>query len=1284
MIGLVRKMALPALLLALAWPAFAQQGDQIAATRRPLSAVQRIEFPTQDNEALLAAELERRGPGIAPRFAVSFDVDITPNTHGNWEVLPGGIAVWRLRLHSPNAYSLNLGFTEYYMPPGGRLLLYSPDKKRVMGPFTPADNEEHEQLWTPVLDGDEMVIELQVPMVRRAELKLHLTSVNHDFLGFSQVASGSCNLDVICGAADGWAIVDHYRDIIQSVGVYGFNGSTFCTGFLINNARNDCTPYFMTANHCGVNNNNAATVVIYWNYQNSVCRQPNTPQSGGAGNGQLTDFNSGTIFRASYASSDFTLVELDDPLSATANGFFAGWTIADQTPQDTVIAVHHPNTDEKRISFSFQDTYRGNWGSGSTPVASGNHVIVPDYDIGTTEGGSSGCPLFDAQKRVVGQLHGGGAACGNNSYDSYGWFTASWTGGGANNNSLRPWLDPDNTGITSLDGRYELACSFYVLAETPIQSVCAADTVFYTINVSENFTDTVTLSLSGLPAGSAATLSDTTVLPGASVILMITGTGALSEGSYTFMISGSDNDDNAASSVLSMVIQTPALPPITLSPANGTTDLLPLLDLSWTAGASGVTYEVQLALDDAFTNIVADESGISVPMLSGTNLESSTTYYWRVRVLNLCGMSDWSTTATFTTATASCILETSTTNVPISPVGTPTITSTLEVTLEGLVSEVHLLGLDIQHTWTGDLAATLISPTGTEIILFERPGVPASPYGCDGDDLMLDFYDAAANTADDLENSCGGQPAITGPFQSVDPMSGLAGEPASGTWTLRISDAFSEDGGALRGWQLQICTAIPDDNSLIPSIDAATICINQSVDFELLIGTGFDLAGGVALSATGLPNGATVAFSENPAMPGSTVTATIAGISDPGDYTITIEGADGQLMGSVDVQITVEGAPEEVVLVSPANDATGTPIGLSLQWQASPTATSYQVILARDPDFMDIVTQQNTAMLSANVTGLSPNTDYYWKVVAVGMCGSNEGTNVFHFHTAANLSFTAMPNAISECTSVGSVTYSLQIGNGFTGPVSISYEITPTTGLTPEFSVAVDSVYPGTVVAATFDNLPAAGPGQYTIVFTLSDGALEASTTVMLTLLAAPDLATLLDPANETSILTFTPTLSWSPAARATSYTIEVATDNTFTNIIQTGNTTSATSFTLQALPGAGDYYWRVSANNACGNSLTAAFHFVLIPTSVNTLQGRTLTWDPNPTQGMLHVRFSEPLSADLKAEVLAANGQKLWSNYWQHAPMNAEIDLSNLPAAVYMVRLTSGDATITQRIVKQ
>ena len=87
--------------------ASAQSDSRIAPTQTPLSQVERLVMPPLNNKALYEAELERRGPGVAPRFAEAIEVDIRPEERGAWEILPDDRAVWRLRIHSAGAKSLN-------------------------------------------------------------------------------------------------------------------------------------------------------------------------------------------------------------------------------------------------------------------------------------------------------------------------------------------------------------------------------------------------------------------------------------------------------------------------------------------------------------------------------------------------------------------------------------------------------------------------------------------------------------------------------------------------------------------------------------------------------------------------------------------------------------------------------------------------------------------------------------------------------------------------------------------------------------------------------------------------------------------------------------------------------------------------------------------------------------------------------------------------------------------------------------------------------------------------
>lgn len=1253
----------------------AQSDPRIAHAKTPLADIPVALMPHLDNAALLAAELDRRAPEVAPKFAEPIEVDINPATTGHWEPIGNGKSLWRLRIRSAGAKSLNLGFSKYLMPAGGSLVLYSPDYQTVQGPFTPADNEEHEQLWTPVLPGEELVVEVQVPTHSQSALQLQLSYVNHDFVGFMDIASGSCNLDVICGAADGWAIVDHYRDIIQSVAVISQGGSTFCTGFLVNNGRQDCTPYFMTANHCGINATGAASLVAYWNFINTTCRQPNTPASGGNGNGTLNDFNTGSVLRATSAISDFTLVELDDPVSPTANAFFAGWSAEDFAPTDTVICIHHPNTDEKRISFEFDPTFIADYNS-TTPNPNGTHITIPDWDIGTTEGGSSGSPLFNRLHRVVGQLHGGLASCGNNAHDSFGWFHISWEGGGTPSTRLKDWLDPDNTGIITLDGRSTLQCSFFVEASPAVVSLCAPTDAVYTIHVSANFTGPVTLSIANLPAGLTASFTDNPVAPGDTTTLTISGTGALADGNYAFTVEGTDGTaSNSTQLTLGVASQIPAAP-TPIFPVDDASGVGLKPTFTWTAGFAA-SYTIEIATDAAFQNIVESATGLTVTEYTPlANLTQTTTYYWRVRAENTCGIGEWPTDApSFTTAAVVCGPVVST-NVPlvITANGTPTVTSTITVTGTGFVDDLNVTNLNITHSWVSDLNVMLTSPSGTSITLFTSVGGD----NCGNNNAQVSFDDQSALPYSALDNMCNDvSPALFGNFQPFEPLSTFNGEPIAGTWTLTIFDDFSQDGGSLESWGLDLCSTIPNDLSVLPSATSFTSCVNTALNFSLSLGTAFDDAAGVTLTAEGLPAGATATFDPNPATPGAAVNVTVSGVSTTGNYSFDIVATDGLgQTGDATVQWTVQGVPTTPTPTSPLPGTTNVSLNPVLAWSGG---MGGQVILALNPALTDIVVDAESQGPSFSVTNLQPCTTYYWSVTAQGQCGNSAPSTVASFTTLDDLTFNASPSTVSSC-GTNNTSISLAIGDCFeSNGVTLSATGLPA-GATIDFA---QNPFPAGSNATLGINLSNVAPGSYTVTVSGTDGVNNVTETFTLTITAPAAAPVFVAPANAAINVNVLTAFDWNAVAGATSYNFQLATDANFTNIV-TDQTVTQTAYTLTSpLNVNTTYYWRVTAFNNCGGTTPAPWSFTTWSVNaVHELDDLHVNVLPNPTTGLVKMQFSQPIFETLDASVYAVNGILVKNQQVKIGSSTASFDLSELPSGVYLLRLKSGSGVLTKKIV--
>lgn len=994
MLGKAFRSAAAFLFLVL--PLEAQVPMRPASAALPLAEVELLEMPAQNNEALLAKEMAERKPGRAPRFAQSIEVDVRPSETGSWEVLPDGRLLWRLRIRSPGAYSINLGFSAFYLPEDATLLLYNPSRSEVLGPFTAADNDDHYQLWTPVLGGDEAVLELQVPASSRSQVQLWLTSVNHDFLNFYGMTTGNCHLDVACGESEGWPIVEAYQEAIQSVAVYGLGGDTFCSGFLINNTNEDCRPYFMTAHHCEVGPVNAPTVVAYWNYENSSCRQPGTVASGNDGDGSLGNFNTGAIYRAGSSSSDFVLLELDDPIPLSANAYFAGWSRAGEPPKDTLACVHHPDGAEKRISISYSDTYPGVWGNGSQEVPGGNHLILPSWDIGSTEYGSSGAPLLDRNNRVVGQLHGGAASCSNNGYDAFGWLNAAWDGPHPDNR-LSDWLDPAGEGAWAIDGRWNSTCNVTLGIQNSEAELCAPGTAHFNLEVGEAFVGPVTLSLSGLPAAFDYTFSSNPAVPGSSLSLTVDVPEAtLQEGHLDFTVEAAGTYNSLSIGASLLVVTSVPQAPAVLSPESGAVGLPLLPEIQWAEASNALAYDLQLARDSAFSQLVVDQSHIGQAYFSGAVLDDNTDYYCRVRARNLCGPGPWSPIYQFRTAATVC-RERLPAGLPI-PIdaGDPnSISSALEVEAEGTVAAVRLKQLEIKHSFVGDLSAFLRSPSGTVVKLFDRPGFPLFPFGCIGSDLQLSFSDDAPLAPADLELSCNEEPpAISGAFQPLQAFAQFVGEPAAGSWELIVVDNFNEDGGVLTDWELELCSTFPNEARVFAAERPMQVCQGDSLEQQLYIGTGYE--GNVSLVLHDIGSAFSATLDQYLVAPGSFVTLKLKDFSAAGSFEFGLRAADSSSTTDLPLNLEVLQPPGAPMLQNPPDQSLVDEWNVAFQWFSATTADSFRLQVAADSAFNELVVDAFGLQSQYSLTNALPPGPYYWRVKAINECGA-AWSKVFSF-----------------------------------------------------------------------------------------------------------------------------------------------------------------------------------------------------------------------------------------------------------------------------------------------
>lgn len=126
-----------------------------------------------------------------------------------------------------------------------------------------------------------------------------------------------------------------------------------------------------------------------------------------------------------------------------------------------------------------------------------------------------------------------------------------------------------------------------------------------------------------------------------------------------------------------------------------------------------------------------------------------------------------------------------------------------------------MVRVEVAHPWVGDLGIVVTSPDGTECTLLDRPGLPddswIGPWGCGGDDLDVQFDDAAPA---DAEGTCSQWtvPVLSGSLRPFQPLIMLEGHPADGTWRIDFRDFSPIDAGVVQVACLEMETS-PDCNA---------------------------------------------------------------------------------------------------------------------------------------------------------------------------------------------------------------------------------------------------------------------------------------------------------------------------------------------------------------------------------------------------------------------------------------------------------------------------------------
>ncbi|MDO5624225.1 MAG: trypsin-like peptidase domain-containing protein [Pseudomonadota bacterium] len=385
--------------------------------------------------------------GVARALAQAAHADDTAQLL-HWQPAPGGgqRAALAVRLEGASAVRLGLRITQ--LPPGTLLSVYAPGAPEAeqvhaaevlrtiqnnLNAGTTGDDAY--TYWLPTVSGPEAVLQIELPAGMRAEwLKLALPVVSHFVVDpatddIPTKAAAACNIDVNC-ANEG----SGQRTAVARMVFSDSQGSYNCSGALMNNTRRDGTPYFLTANHCLSTQAVASSLETFWNYRSSTC-------NGSSLSNDFRRVGGGARLLWTHAATDATLLQINGALPD--NRTYLGWNASAASGTGSVFGIHHPAGDWQKFSAgqlhgfaSCQNTGGNGVSCADTNASTGGYLVVA-WTRGTTEGGSSGSPLFSSNSQVIGQLYAGGGDCSSSiRAGAYGRLDWSFDAG------LAQWLSP--------------------------------------------------------------------------------------------------------------------------------------------------------------------------------------------------------------------------------------------------------------------------------------------------------------------------------------------------------------------------------------------------------------------------------------------------------------------------------------------------------------------------------------------------------------------------------------------------------------------------------------------------------------------------------------------------------------------------------------------------------------------------------------------------------------------------------------------------------------------------
>lgn len=390
-----------------------------------------ISLPEIDVEALLLEDaLNDDQKHVSQRFAYAHSVALDLDNSGRWTNLQNGDRIWQLAIYGEGASSLSVTFSDFFLPKGSVMYIYTPDRSEIIGAFTSANNKNTGVFSSVPIHGEEIIIEYYEPFSRRNDGRLTLRTIAQAYRGMETSyrdsnPSSSCHVNARCPENSRWFEASS-STVLLTLG----DGTRWASGVLLNNSSFSGRPLILTS-YSALHGDPGAWVCTF-NHTSLTC----SPSS----SSKLNMSISGARLLESDIDSDVALIELSLQPLVEWRVQYAGWDASSATPKH-VTSLHHPGGDVQKLAHHSLAPAHGFYNGKET-------WQIDNWYVGTTETGSLGAPLFDENKRVVGWFYAGGHSCITPGIaDHFCKFSDAW-------HKLEKYLDPFNAGYTAVDGFY--------------------------------------------------------------------------------------------------------------------------------------------------------------------------------------------------------------------------------------------------------------------------------------------------------------------------------------------------------------------------------------------------------------------------------------------------------------------------------------------------------------------------------------------------------------------------------------------------------------------------------------------------------------------------------------------------------------------------------------------------------------------------------------------------------------------------------------------------------------